>query len=522
MKMKQYLKLLMAREGKEVLGKRGSNLWLLTLVLVATFASIAFSEGSMIYLRDRMEDPFTNWVSINKPEDGNRFSAFRETLTEPENMKHYGYTGVLQDQYKNLTFQGIDSHHQFYLSCRFFEQLNTPLVHAILNDDNVVEGCVVDTTLLLDKSFGLIITMDAAQRLGYGLGNLPVYIDNLQFSEGADSLGVELIENWAKPLALPVLAVVRRLPNNVDIVGANYFYEQEDLNGDTNPFNFQYNEQYQHQLMYYISNEVGKETLDEYIKSIVPDSLKDDFASLQNEEELQTMKPWKSGCVVQYELGVDSLPRSLYQGIAKKVSEKFDRTKVQRIYKFNTKDFPSQRSDYLSVSFASLDSIRAFEAFAKDEYHIQLEMEQVASKENFQAVTVIARILSAAMVIFSIVCIIMFLVNMLQSYFQKVQRNIGTFKAFGMNAGELIYTYVIILVLIVITAIAFALLATWGIQMILPVLGLEKDGFNYLSLWNGTTYVAAVVVLVSTVATVVFVMTRMLSKTPGDLIYDRN
>lgn len=126
------------------------------------------------------------------------------------------------------------------------------------------------------------------------------------------------------------------------------------------------------------------------------------------------------------------------------------------------------------------------------------------------------------MVIFSIVCIIMFLVNMLQSYFQKVQRNIGTFKAFGMNAGELIYTYVIILVLIVITAIAFALLATWGIQMILPVLGLEKDGFNYLSLWNGTTYVAAVVVLVSTVATVVFVMTRMLSKTPGDLIYDRN
>ena len=54
-----------------------------------------------------------------------------------------------------------------------------------------------------------------------------------------------------------------------------------------------------------------------------------------------------------------------------------------------------------------------------------------------------AAILSAAMVIFSIVCIIMFLVNMLQSYFQKVKRNIGTFKAFGMNAAELIYVYVI-------------------------------------------------------------------------------
>jgi hypothetical protein len=58
--MKQYLKLLMVREGNEVLGRRYSNLWLLTLVLVATFISIAFSEGGMIYLRDKMEDPFTN------------------------------------------------------------------------------------------------------------------------------------------------------------------------------------------------------------------------------------------------------------------------------------------------------------------------------------------------------------------------------------------------------------------------------------------------------------------------------
>ena len=72
--MKQYLKLLMAREGKEVLGRNGSNLWILTIVLVATFLSIAFSEGSMIYLKDKMEDPFTNWVSIAKSTDEESFS----------------------------------------------------------------------------------------------------------------------------------------------------------------------------------------------------------------------------------------------------------------------------------------------------------------------------------------------------------------------------------------------------------------------------------------------------------------
>ena len=116
----------------------------------------------------------------------------------------------------------------------------------------------------------------------------------------------------------------------------------------------------------------------------------------------------------------------------------------------------------------------------------------------------------------------LFMVNMLQSYFQKVKRNIGTFKAFGMNGAELIQVYVIILVMIVFSSVLLALLITWGIQGFLPLLGIEKEGFNYLSLWNPTTYIATIVIFISTVVTVVLVMTRMLSQTPGDLIYDRN
>jgi ABC-type antimicrobial peptide transport system permease subunit len=116
----------------------------------------------------------------------------------------------------------------------------------------------------------------------------------------------------------------------------------------------------------------------------------------------------------------------------------------------------------------------------------------------------------------------MFMVNMLQGYFQKVKRNIGTFKAFGMNGRELIQVYVIILVAIVCAGVVFALLATWAIQGFLPMIGVEKEGFNYLSLWNITTYVATIVIFISTILTVVIVMTRLLSQTPGDLIYDRN
>lgn len=518
--MKQYLKLLMAREGKEVLGKRCSNLWLLTIVLIATFSSIAFSEGSMIYLRDKMEDPFTNWVSISKATDNERFNHFRDELNIPDNMVKYDYTGVQMDQYTNYNIMGIDERHIRYLEARFFEHINTPLVSAILSETNVVEGCVVDWSILDDKTLGFIITLDAAKRLGYSETNLPSYIQYLAANENADTLGIKLVMEDFYPVSIPVLAVVRRLPNNVEMMSANFFYEQQHYNDHTHPFDFKAHEEYLHNLLYFVSDEIGFDIFKKDVLSFVPDSLKSEYTVLED-RYAKNLKSWKPGRMLSIDLGERHLSRQVFQSIADNIENKYDNNTVCRVHKLATEDHPSQRSSFLSIEFNSLNHIREFELFAK-ENGIQLEMAQVASKENFNAVTVMARILSAAMVIFSLVCIIMFLVNMLQSYFQKVKRNIGTFKAFGMNAAELIQVYVIILILIVFSAVVLALMITWIIQFVLPTAGVEKDGFNYLSLWNPTTYVAAIVVIISTIATVCLVMARMLSQTPGDLIYDRN
>lgn len=519
--MKQYLKLLMFREGKEVLGKGGYNLWLLTLVLIATFMSIAFSEGSMNYLRDKMEDPFTNWVSINKSTDDNSFIKFWEALAETSNMKRFKYNDVLKDQYTNYTIQGIDEHHQHYLECRFFERMNTPIIKAILSKDNVIAGACADSTLLVDNSLGFIITLDAAKKLGYNEQHLPTYISYLAFGEGADTLGITVISEQFVPIDFPVLGVVRRLPGNVDMVAANFFYEQQHLNDNTYPFDFNVHENYLHQLNYFLSENVTDSVFESTIRKILPDSLKTSLAVVRDYENLIPMQCWKKGRMVTVELSKYTLPREIFHKVALGLHDAFPEDDIHRVFNLETESHPSQRSAYLSVCFTSLDSIRSFERFAKDQYHIQLEMSQVASKENFNAVTVMAAILSAAMVIFSLICIIMFLVNMLQSYFQKVKRNIGTFKAFGMNAIELTSVYIVILISIVCLAVIFALLSTWLIQVVLPYMGVEKDGFNYLCLWNNTTYLATAVVLVSTIVTVCVVMARMLGRTPGDLIYDR-
>lgn len=94
---KEYIKLLIKRESKEVLGRKWINLWLLTIVLTATFISIAFSNGSMKYLSEKMNDPFTNWVSISNAYDKSNFDGFRQALNASDVQSRYKFDDVQSD-----------------------------------------------------------------------------------------------------------------------------------------------------------------------------------------------------------------------------------------------------------------------------------------------------------------------------------------------------------------------------------------------------------------------------------------
>jgi ABC-type antimicrobial peptide transport system permease subunit len=149
-------------------------------------------------------------------------------------------------------------------------------------------------------------------------------------------------------------------------------------------------------------------------------------------------------------------------------------------------------------------------------------MSQVNSKENYNAVSILAGILSWAIIIFAIVCIILFIVNLLQSYFQKVKKNLGTFKAFGVSNRQLIRVYVLIVGCIVLASMLLALGITSISQVLLAVLGIMKEGtYGYLDIVSSKTIAAVLIIIVVAISTVYYVMRRLLRQTPGDLIYDR-
>lgn len=518
--VKEYLKLLAQRESKVVLGKYYSNMWILAIVFIATFVSIAFSNGSMIYLEEKMNDPFTNWVDIPKDNENSNFDRFKSVLEDEEVCNKYSIKRVQYDYYLSLNIFNSECNSTHYLRCRYFGDMDsTDIVNAILAEDNIVNDCRIDRNMPINNSLGVIMTADAIQRIGYSMDSLPTYINYCAANMHADSLfGVSLHNGKYLPMPLPVLAVVKRLPSNLDFIASSRLYY--DISNQV--FELKSHPEYIENIFFSVKKGY-EETFKQKLKAMeFPEDIPAMTIYPAVKDAHSNIKNWRGDELFQIYFGYDKLPDSFYLDVCKKIEAVCDADAVKRVYGYvENKTYPGA-GEFLSVTFSSLDAIRAFEKFAKDNFDVRIDMSLVNSKENFNAVSVMANILSWAMIIFSIICIVMFIVNMLQSYFQKVKRNMGTFKAFGINSSELIRVYVFIMLVIVVVAILIALSVAWMAELTMPLFGFVREGgFNYLSLWNEKTMWSIAIIVFCTVLTVCLVMSKLLKQTPGDLIYDR-
>lgn len=529
MAQNEHLILLIKREGKIVLGKHFVNLWLLAAVLVATFVSVAFSNGSLLYLNEKMNDPFTNWVNIENKQ--NAAVGARDALGDIEIQQHYGYNDIQADQEMGLLMLRHNSDNTDYCQTRFFEHMQSPLMAKVLSEENVVGGSTVHPESLQDEMLGFIITKDALLKMGYSVDSIPPFINYFSASFDIDKLisnGIIYDRDIPHyPAPMPVLAVVKRLPMNMSMVASKYVLGQLFSSDYVKPLSMTHDD-YFRKLVYFVSEGKENEFLSK-VDAFIPDSLRrersvEDIVLPIEDESLQArLQTWKAGRFYQICIGERDTPIDVYEDVAAKIEPLFSDIEVCRVFDYLKGDGAYGEFSFLSLSFTTLDSIRSFEAFVKEKYNVQVEMSQVNSKENFNAVSVMANILSWAMIVFAIVCIIIFLVNMLHSYFQKVKRNLGTFKAFGISSAELTQAYVLIILAIVLSAVIIALLLTNITQAVLPWLGIMKDGtFNYLSLWGTNTVMAIIIIIASTLLTVILVLRQLMKQTPGDLIYDRN
>lgn len=535
-----YLRLFILREGRVVTGRHYSNVWLLTAVLVAVFIAIAFANGSLNYLDYKMNDPFIKWVEIKKDiSDDGKFQRLSEQLSRDDVRETYHFHSYSYDYDHSLFVFGKSDPDRVYLKAHFFDINNIDLIEAILGKDNLICGISPDDVSGIDsRSIGVFMTGKALARLGYKTA--PAYVDIYQYSAGASRFGFKEIEGRVR-VPVPVLGVVKRLPGNVDMVSFSNLYRQ--VYGPVLNMN---NEEYASSLCYFVPRDVDEAEFDSKLQDLLEAETDIPFIIDTDGYDPRELYSWRNEVTgvdpddgyVYHHLGF----RQVYTDtlrldplVCSRVNEvlmnEYAGTDVKRIFKYRYSSEPLPVGDYLSIQFDDLAAIKPFAEELVNGCGLEVEMSQINAKENFQSVSVMGITLSVVMLAFAVFCILLYLVNLLRSYLQKIKRNIGTFKAFGISNDELSRVYLVIMVSMVSAALAVSLALVSLIQVLLPVFGIAReDGFGYLALWRCSvieafppliTVAAIVFVLAAAAVTVRLVMKNLLSATPGDLIYDR-
>jgi len=168
-----------------------------------------------------------------------------------------------------------------------------------------------------------------------------------------------------------------------------------------------------------------------------------------------------------------------------------------------------------------LDNIREFKQFLLNEYELEIDLAQIEAKENYNFVSQLTKIISLILITFSILSISMFVSHIFREHLQKNQKNLGTFKAFGLNNSVLKYIYLTIIyrfvffALIVSYSLSFLFGNIGGIRLLISATRLKlEQNENYFNLLTNSTLLATIVIILVSFVTIYVISYKILTKTP--------
>ncbi len=513
---KEFILLFYKKEGKALLGKGFINFYFLIGIFFLTFFAIGLANGSLEYLRTKMNDPFINWVNIDVPHSKSRGSEDiqKSMLNDKNNQKKFRYRSVTGFNFFALHFWKKDISGTKRFFGRTIEKSN-PLLNEILSDKYILHGKVFSSP----DDYGLIVTKNLLRSLNYPEDAAFIFMN---FSDTIKERAV---------IPIPIVAVVSDLPGLTQFICTPFFHDQRNIPTEkSNPFLIE-----NIRGVYFIC--LKDSTYTEKIKTKI-----NQFISSDQEFKGLGMSVWtnrftqsyKDYFLIKINIFNDtsfSFRNHVFERIINNTDLKRDNA-VFRYYDFSSNWSNTNKSiklyDKLSVELQNLDHINEFKVFMDKQYELPMEMGQIDTLSNYNFITKLTRIISIILMIFSILSICTFISNLLSNHLEKIRLNIGTFLAFGINprALEKIYTTIIVSVLVV--AMAIGILLSWIIgsvgtfRAVLQMLGIKlEENESYFNQFSEWTYPLIGVILIISYVVIRRITSRIFKQTPGNLLYDR-
>ena len=510
---REFVFLFYHKEGKALLGKGFANFWFLIVIFFLTFLAIGFANGSLKYLEEKMADPFISWINILMPHTKAERSdlIIHELLSDALAKERFYYQSVSGYNYFSLNF--FDKHRDAIHSApgRTVEP-DHPLLAEII-DKYLIRG----RPFRDDQDIGLILTERMLQKLNYDQDDPFVCM----------AFGDQLTD---RRIPIPVIAVVQELPGMTDFICTPYFYNQREKEVSVgNPF------------LPSLHRGVSLLIFEEKNKVInISDKLQEliqQNAFLKN-LEVFVCKPqpntlFDPPCfdisVTFFDDSSMKIRDSIFNELSK--SAILDRIDYIRFYDYTTKitnvKFPN-KYDRISIFFPNMDNLKGFQKYLAEKYEIDIDLAEIESRENYNFVSKLTRIISIILMVFSTLSICLFISNLLKNHLEKIKMNIGTFLAFGIDYRALERIYLSIIYYVLVAAMAIGLVVSWivgsigSISVILGVLGIKiEENQDYFSQFSEWTFSLIGIVLIISFLVIKKITNRIFKQTPGDLLYDR-
>ena len=509
MKNKDAILLFLSKEGRELLGKRKANFGVMTAIFFVAIISIGFGSASLKYLKFKMDDPFVQWVDIIAQQGETKIGGIpiEEFLQKKDIQEHYQFIDPQPKYVQSMYLRNTQSGKDIQLEGRSIKG-NSSVLAGILSDDNVLENRA--SIPYGDNELGLIITADALNRIGYEWDNPPMFVNmSIPFdAEMCEAIGLGQGNKGYYEVAFPIVAIVQQLPGMYSFMFTDRFWNDLHANCATT---------------WDISDEDNNQEL---ILCGEKNALEKVQKQLEGKGISLSFQPY-NGCWdyceslhirgrdIEYDRA--EYYNRLYQGL------ELSGLNVVRLYEFSpiTNYYEVSIPSYYSIQMPKLDSIRAFQDALFENCGIKLDMTSIEETENFRFVQRMGNILSYCIILISVIFICVFIYFLLNTHFQKIQRNLGTFKAFGVGNRTLDRIYMALLLGMTVAAFAVSIFLAYLVSVITGLFDKIEGIYAWIDVWVWQNAVLLVMAIAASVLVTKVVAKKKLQYTPGDLIYDR-
>jgi hypothetical protein len=529
-------------ESKELLGKHSKFFLQVLGLYVLTILSLGFANDGLLFLQEKMKDPFVYYVTANlQGPFANNAANYRPHMLEQYILdadsaqkykydtiyRYYDETGVTVQKIKAF---GLENDSQAVCFGRSVPAEDS-LVSAVLkvNARNIGHGFRIKNKWNIKsyENYSIIVTYNLLERvLGHRVDVDPPFISINGFN-------------------VPIAAVVTQLPNKGDFLATDYFFEYyRSESGFKNCF--QINDSVDNKLFIMVDVLPSRsDSIQMYFNNAINELLAQDskYKDILTETRC-SFNPYtltfRETSVIQINFN-EFIPKSLKEeffsslitmpGI-REMSHQFKLSANSIMLFYNPKpecDLSALNTSTpmrLSINFKELKHVSEFSRNFSASTNIQLDLDKIKSMENYDFVTLLTYLLAGVLIFFSMISIIIFVQQIIRNHLNKIKMNLGTFKAFGIEVKAIYNTMIFAFVFLSESIALIICLIIAETNAIYGVLTLFNDNidktYKYFYVGGYIPIGILIAMLLISFGSGAYVIQSILKNSPGNLIHDRD